>query len=201
MLVRTRTPADTGVPFNQSYRHFRVNQVMRAVAQELGVLVIDVERYWFSAVAVLGNDALFSAGQTVHPNLLGYQLSYQAAINDFADTLVRPAISPSRLLRTSLFADPVAIASGGTLTFSVPANSEGSLTVRGGSGGAWESIWTGSFVANASRVTTAQASTAFTTPGNWIASVVGSSTALTITIATTATGAGGTLAWQVDLTQ
>ncbi|MNM07359.1 hypothetical protein D3C81_174010 [compost metagenome] len=66
-----------------SYRHYRVNEAMRKVAAEMLVPIIDVEKYWFEAVAAHGEDALFDTGQYVHPNLLGHQLSYHAAIDDF----------------------------------------------------------------------------------------------------------------------
>jgi hypothetical protein len=87
--VANSTPNITwqGATIPISYRHYRVNEAFRQVAREMGVALIDAERYWFDAVAANGQDALFDAGEFVHPNLLGHQLSYQAAIADFVKGL------------------------------------------------------------------------------------------------------------------
>lgn len=77
-----------------SHRHYRVNQAMRRAAVDLGVPLIDVEYYWFKAVAENGQDALFNAGEFNHPNLLGHQLSYWQAIYDFVDSLSESYQSP-----------------------------------------------------------------------------------------------------------
>lgn len=66
-----------------SYRHCRVNAMIRRVAAELGCLVLDVEKYWFDALLDYLPDALFGVGESINPNLLGHQLSYWAAIEDF----------------------------------------------------------------------------------------------------------------------
>jgi lysophospholipase L1-like esterase len=65
----------------ESTRHAAVNEGFRWVANLLHVDLIDVEPYWLNAVASRGQDALFNVSQTVHPNLLGHQLSYHAAID------------------------------------------------------------------------------------------------------------------------
>ncbi|GAC1677089.1 MAG: hypothetical protein NVS9B2_27910 [Steroidobacteraceae bacterium] len=79
--------AGTGTPITVSHRHLRVNQAMRQAAKDAGVPLIDVEPYWFAAVARYGEPALFNAGETVHPNLLGHQSSYQAAISEFIEAI------------------------------------------------------------------------------------------------------------------
>lgn len=77
----------TGVNLTASHRHLRVNQAMRQAATDAGIPLIDVERYWFKAVAKYGEDALFNPGETVHPNLLGHQNSYWLAIKEFIESL------------------------------------------------------------------------------------------------------------------
>jgi hypothetical protein len=76
-----------------SYRHMRVNEAMRRAAADCGCPVIDAEWYWFKAVALFGEDALFNPGEWVHPNLLGHQLSYWAAERDFVESLTASVIS------------------------------------------------------------------------------------------------------------
>lgn len=82
-----------GRPVAASYRHLRINQTMRAVAAELGVPLIDAERYWFAAVANYGESALFNTSEYAHPNLLGHQSSYWAAIDAFMVGLQTPPVS------------------------------------------------------------------------------------------------------------
>jgi hypothetical protein len=77
----------TAIPINA--RMLRINQAMRRVALETGAVLIDSETYWFKAVEVYGQDALFNTGESVHPNLLGHQSSYQAAIDDFLKSIFR----------------------------------------------------------------------------------------------------------------
>lgn len=77
----------TGQTITASHRHLRVNQAMRQAATDAGVPLIDVERYWFNAVAKYGEAALFNAGETVHPNLLGHQQSYWLAIDEFLESM------------------------------------------------------------------------------------------------------------------
>jgi hypothetical protein len=83
----------SGVIIPASYRHLRVNQQLRRAAYDLGLPLIDVERYWFKAVAAHGEDALYDAGQYVHPNLLGHQQSYHLAIDDFFAVLTEATVS------------------------------------------------------------------------------------------------------------
>lgn len=82
-----------GQPVPASHRHLRVNQVMRAVAAELGVPLLDVERYWFEAVSTYGQDALFDTAEYAHPNLLGHQQSYWRAIDAFMTGLQAPPVA------------------------------------------------------------------------------------------------------------
>lgn len=73
----------TGQNIVAAHRHYRVNQAMRQAATDAGIPLIDVERYWFKAVAKYGVAALFNTGETVHPNLFGHQNSYWLAIDEF----------------------------------------------------------------------------------------------------------------------
>ena len=77
----------TGQNITVAHRHYRVNQSMRQAATDAGIAVIDVERYWFKAVAKFGVAALFNPGETVHPNLLGHQNSYWLAIYEFLQAM------------------------------------------------------------------------------------------------------------------
>lgn len=71
----------------ESSRHAAVNEGFRGIARSFGVDLVDVEPYWLRAVADRGEDALFNPGEFVHPNLLGHELSYHAAIDAwFADS-------------------------------------------------------------------------------------------------------------------
>lgn len=82
--------------------------------------------------------------------------------------------------------------SGGTATITVSGNTAGKLVIKSSAGGAWNSVWSGSFVSSATGVTVAQDSTGFIVTGNNIASVVGSAGTLVITITFAASGSGGT---------
>jgi len=84
-----------------------------------------------------------------------------------------------------------ATASGGTVTVTVPAATAGKLVINSSAGGAWFSVWSGSFTASVSAVSVAQDSTAFVAPGNNIASVAGSGASLDITITWAASGSVG----------
>jgi lysophospholipase L1-like esterase len=83
-----------GGTIDVSYRHLRMNQLLRQTAAELGCAVVDTERYWFDAL--LGNDVndLFDEVDDVHPNLLGHQLSFHKAIDGLVSSMVeRPAVA------------------------------------------------------------------------------------------------------------
>jgi hypothetical protein len=82
--------------------------------------------------------------------------------------------------------------SGGTATFTVSGSTAGKLVIKSSAGGAWNSVWSGSFVSSATGVAVAQDSTGFIVTGNNIASVVGSAGTLVITITFAASGSGGT---------
>jgi hypothetical protein len=82
--------------------------------------------------------------------------------------------------------------SGGTATITVPALSAGKLVIKSSAGGAYYSVWSGSFISNATGVTVAQDSTGFITTGNNIASVAGSAGTLVVTITFAASGSSGT---------
>lgn len=76
-----------GVDIEVDVRFLRGNDAIRKIAVETGCVLIDVEKYWFDAVSEHGNAQLFNSGQIVHPNLLGHQLSYWAAFEDFCNNL------------------------------------------------------------------------------------------------------------------
>jgi hypothetical protein len=78
------------------YRFLRTNQAMRDAAASTGSVLVDAERYWMQAIqyeqtitgsASSAENALFNAGQIVHPNLLGHQLSYHRAVDDFTTSI------------------------------------------------------------------------------------------------------------------
>lgn len=77
-----------GLSCNASARMLMVNDAMRAVAGIVpGCVLIDVEPYWFEAVSIFGEDALYETysggtGESVHPNLRGHELSYHRAFED-----------------------------------------------------------------------------------------------------------------------
>jgi len=77
----------TGQNITVAHRHYRVNQAMRQAATDAGIAVIDVERYWFKAVAKFGVADLFDPGENVHPNLLGHQNSYWLALYEFLQAM------------------------------------------------------------------------------------------------------------------
>ena len=75
-----------GVNIQAGVRFLRGNDAIRQIAVEMGCVLIDVEKYWFDAVAKYGETALFNRTpeiQTVHPNLLGHQQSYWLAFEEF----------------------------------------------------------------------------------------------------------------------
>lgn len=72
-----------GVKIKAGVRFLRGNDAIRQIAVEMGCVLIDVEKYWFDAVAKYGESALFNVGQTVHPNLFGHQQSYWLAFEEF----------------------------------------------------------------------------------------------------------------------
>lgn len=75
-----------------SERFLRGNDVIRRKGLELGCLVLDVEKFWFDAIAEYGEDALFDAGQVVHPNKFGHENSYWKAVDAFFDGVKRAAV-------------------------------------------------------------------------------------------------------------
>ena len=87
-----------GVNIQAGVRFLRGNDAIRQIAVEMGCVLIDVEKYWFDAVAKYGEAALFNRTpeiQTVHPNLLGHQQSYWLAFEDFFRNLDRNGWIPA----------------------------------------------------------------------------------------------------------
>ncbi|HBV3382853.1 phage tail fiber domain-containing protein [Klebsiella pneumoniae] len=87
-----------GVNIQAGVRFLRGNDAIRQIAVEMGCVLIDVEKYWFDAVAKYGETALFNRTpeiQTVHPNLLGHQQSYWLAFEDFFRNLDRNGWIPA----------------------------------------------------------------------------------------------------------
>lgn len=81
--------------------------------------------------------------------------------------------------------------SGGSSTLTVEANTAGKLVIKASAGGAWNSVWSGSFISDGTAVTVVQDSTTFTSPGNAITSVVGSAGSLVVTINWAVSGSAG----------
>jgi hypothetical protein len=90
-VVNVTTQSGATVP--ASYRHLRVNQSLRRLAADTGAVLLDAERYWFEAVASQGLAALFNTSEYAHPNLLGHQLSYWKAIDDFVRSFSRSTVA------------------------------------------------------------------------------------------------------------
>lgn len=84
-----------GVSVPADVRFLHGNEIMRRIAAELGCALVDVERYWFEAVAEHGQDALYASDSFNHPNLLGHQLSYWKAFEQFCGGLVTGSIGVS----------------------------------------------------------------------------------------------------------
>lgn len=74
-----------GQPFTA--RHAAWNDRVRSLAASNGVRVIDAGQQWTRAERYVGQDALFNAGEYVHPNLLGHALAYWKA-EDIAVELI-----------------------------------------------------------------------------------------------------------------
>jgi hypothetical protein len=93
--VVTKDFAGLGTPVEMDARMLDINSSARQVATQAKVSFIDAEAYWFAETErltkTLGSQSLaegelFLPGQYVHPDLLGHQASYDAAINDFMPT-------------------------------------------------------------------------------------------------------------------
>jgi len=199
-VVTVKSPSGANV--SASYRHLRVNEALRQLAADTGSVLLDVEKYWFDALAAYGEDALFNTAEYAHPNLLGHQQSYWKAIDALVRGFQRPPIQAAGVAAqrsvidsVTIGANQILIASGGSVVIAIPANTVGELTVWGSSGGAWHSVYIGSVIANATAVAVAQSSTGFVAPGNVISGVAGSGTTLNVTVSTAATGSAGEVAW------
>ena len=91
-----------------------------------------------------------------------------------------------------------ASASGGSTGITVPASSAGKLIIKSSAGGAWNSVWAGSFVSDATQVKVAQESSTFTTPGNNVVSVTVTGANLVITVNWAASGSAGTYNYWIE---
>lgn len=89
------------------------------------------------------------------------------------------------------------VASGGSFSIPAPASSGGTLSIYATSGGSWDSIWMGTYVAGTGRVDVTQIATDFTAPGNAIASVTTTGASLNITVTGAATGSTVTTRWVI----
>lgn len=185
-----------GDPFPQSYRHYRVNQMMRYVAAESGCLVVDAERFWFEAVSSLGNDALYNAVETVHPNTTGHEQSYGLATDDLVKTLMLSPITPAWRLNKTISQRTISTVSNGTVDISIPADSFGKLTIWGTAGGGWKSIWEGSVVSTSSAVSISEIAKAYIAQGNIVSSVAGSASDLDLTVTISNTISNGNISWK-----
>ncbi|HHS8841278.1 TPA: phage tail fiber protein [Klebsiella pneumoniae] len=84
-----------GVKIKAGVRFLRGNDAIRQIAVEMSCVLIDVEKYWFDAVAKYGESALYNNDQLVHPNLFGHQQSYWLAFEDFFRNLDRNGWIPA----------------------------------------------------------------------------------------------------------
>jgi hypothetical protein len=82
----------SGVMVPASKRHLRANEVVRRIAAEYGLVVLDAERYHFDAVAKYGEDALHNTADYAHPNLFGHQQTYGKAIDALVRSLTAPVV-------------------------------------------------------------------------------------------------------------
>ncbi|EIW8785377.1 hypothetical protein BJQ28_07115 [Klebsiella pneumoniae] len=117
-----------GVNIQAGVRFLRGNDAIRKIAVEMGCVLIDVEKYWFDAVAKYGETALFDRTpdiQTVHPNLLGHQQSYWLAFEDFFRNLDRNGWIPAVANHYDLFDV------GGKATFPNPRTADIDLQSNG----------------------------------------------------------------------
>lgn len=130
--VVSADPLGAGATIPVSYRHLRWNEAARRVAADLGVLLLDAERYWFEAVADVGEAALYNAGQSVHPNLVGMQRSYHAAVDAFFRALRKTrshGTAPSKPITTGVLAASVAASAANTSTTSTTYTQVGAVQV------------------------------------------------------------------------
>jgi hypothetical protein len=194
-----------GVTVPANYYHLRVNEQLRQLASDTGCLFLDVERYWLQAVANYGLSALFNSGQTVHPNLFGFQQSFFLAINDFITSIRRSTVRPgvvagrrSGWRMTTVGASGISVSNGGTFTVTLPAGVSGRLLIGGSSGGGNQSVWEGTFVTTSSGSAVAAGANAHLGGSQVVASVAGSATGPTITVTVASTGAGSVVDWQAE---
>ena len=96
--VANRDWTGGGVVCPGDVRAGHVNAMIRTVARRLhldpalkaSVVLLDVEWAWFRyGVEVRSLDQLYNAGEIVHPNLLGHQVSYQRCIREFVAAMRR----------------------------------------------------------------------------------------------------------------
>ena len=192
-----------GITVPANYLHLRVNQQLRQLAADTGCVLLDAERYWLQAVAAYGVTALFDSGQTVHPNLFGFQQSYFKAIDDFVAALKKPSVRAGILpgqrtsaLRSQIGLSNINTASGGTFTINLPAGVSGELVITASSGGGNQSVWKGVVVTTASKAAvSALTGGAATVNAQVVSSVAGSVSAPQLTVTAAATGSGCQFAW------
>jgi hypothetical protein len=109
--VLTGDYSGLGIDIDVDHRFLRGNEMLRQVAFETGCALIDVEKYWFEAVANFGIDALYDVGEEVHPNLLGHHASYHRAIDDFVSALSYTVSAPAPIPDTF---DVISLGAGAT---------------------------------------------------------------------------------------
>jgi hypothetical protein len=99
----TRDWTGSGVQVEGDVRFWHGNNMLRQIARAFPdhVFLLDAEWAWFRyGVEPRGScAALYDAGSTVHPNVLGYQVSFQRVINEFAAELVGQRFGSKRNFR------------------------------------------------------------------------------------------------------
>lgn len=82
-----------GVPIRVDARFLRGNEMIRRVAAEFGVPVIDAERKQFDLLAAgYTYTEMYGDAEIVHPNLWAIQQTYHAAIDDLFDGMANDGV-------------------------------------------------------------------------------------------------------------
>lgn len=117
-------------------------------------------------------------------------------VGPFTDNSSTPPVSAGFLngVETALgwgnpIVGPQYLTSGASFGIPLPASSAGLIMIHGSSGGGWHSGYVGAWTTSASATMITQLNTQTLGPGNVISAVNASSTATSLNVATTPTGA------------
>ena len=144
--VTTGDLANLGTPITVDSRLIQVNTGFRAKASQYHSALIDAEKYWFEALEtetaaqgsqLAAEQVLFSVAGP-HPDLLGHQLSYWKAIDDFTAALGTQTAQPTATgdfpfspdAQTTVNRQVFTIAyTSSPATFTVPAMTSGAIKI------------------------------------------------------------------------